>query len=104
MIVERRRSPEAGRATCRPICCASLAKPGAKVAEWFGQSPTMVPETVAVATHDSAYTGDKLRRELGWNPRSLDAGMQEMVDAIKAADAAKRADKRAERSRARAGR
>jgi dihydroflavonol-4-reductase len=82
----------------------SLAGPGGKVAEWFGQSPTMVPETVAVATHDSSYTGDKLRRELGWSPRALDVGMQEMVDAIKAADVAKRADRRAERARTRAGR
>jgi nucleoside-diphosphate-sugar epimerase len=86
------------RFTLRTARLRSIAGPLARLAAWFGQSPTMVPETIAVATHDSSYTGDKLRRELGWNPRSLDVGMQEMVDAIRDADAAKRAAKRAARA------
>ncbi len=61
----------------------ALGKPGGKVAGWLGQPPEMVAETVAVATHDSAYTGQKLRDELEWEPRSLEEGMQEMVDAVK---------------------
>jgi len=82
----------------------ALGGPGGKVAGWLGQSPTMVPETVAVATHDSAYLGDKLRRELGWSPRSLADGMQRMVDAIKADEDARRQAKRAERAARRAQR
>jgi nucleoside-diphosphate-sugar epimerase len=85
------------RFTLRTARVRSLAGPLARIATWFGQSPTMVPETIAVATHDSSYTGDKLRRELGWTPRSLEDGMQEMVDAIRDADAAKRAAKRSGR-------
>jgi nucleoside-diphosphate-sugar epimerase len=77
----------------------SLAGPGATVASWFGQSPAMVRETIAVATHDASYTGDKLRRELGWKPRSLEQGMQEMVDAIKAEAAAAKADRRSRPAR-----
>jgi nucleoside-diphosphate-sugar epimerase len=77
----------------------SLAGPGATVASWFGQSPDMVRETIAVATHDASYTGDKLRRQLGWSPRSLEQGMQEMVDAILAEAAATKADRRARRAR-----
>jgi dihydroflavonol-4-reductase len=82
----------------------ALGVPGNKVAGWLGQSDTMVAETVAVATHDCAYTGAKLRRELGWSPRPLDQGMAEMAAAIQADLAAERAVKRAERAAARAKR
>jgi len=82
----------------------ALGVPGTRVAGWLGQSPTMVAETVAVATHDSAYSGDKLRRELGWSPRPLDEGMAEMATAIKADLAVERAQKRAARAAARAER
>jgi len=82
----------------------ALGVPGTKVAGWLGQSPTMVSETVAVATHDSAYRGDKLRETLGWSPRPLDQGMAEMAAAIQADLAAERAVKRAERAAARAKR
>lgn len=61
----------------------ALGRPGGKVAEWLGQPPEMVRETVAVATHDSAYTGQKLRDTLEWEPRALEDGMQEMVSAVK---------------------
>jgi dihydroflavonol-4-reductase len=82
----------------------ALGVPGTRVAGWLGQSPTMVAETVAVATHDCAYRGDKLRRELGWSPRPLDEGMAEMAAAIQADLVAERAVKRAERAAARAKR
>lgn len=68
----------------------ALGRPGGKVAGWFGQSPDMVRETVAVATHDSAYTGHKMRTTLGWAPRRLEDGMQEMADALKADRATKK--------------
>ncbi len=80
----------------------ALGGPGATVAGWLGQSPTMVTETIAVATHDSAYTGAKLRAELGWEPRPLAVGMAEMATAIKADAAAARATKRSDRARSRA--
>ncbi|MCX7620355.1 MAG: NAD-dependent epimerase/dehydratase family protein [Acidimicrobiales bacterium] len=76
----------------------ALAIPGAKVAGWFGQPPDMVPETVAVATHDSAYSGAKLRRELGWSPRSLGQGMAEMTRQIKHAERQRRAARQRSRS------
>jgi len=62
----------------------AMGRPGATVAGWFGQPRAMVTETVAVATHDSAYSGQKLRDELGWEPRTLEVGMRDMVDAIRA--------------------
>lgn len=77
----------------------ALAVPGAKVAAWLGQPPEMVPETVAVATHDSAYSGEKLRRELGWSPRSVEQGMAEMTREIKRAEQERRRARRAERGR-----
>lgn len=81
----------------------ALGGPGGTVAGWFGVSPTMVPETVAVATHDSAYTGAKLRRELGWEPRPLREGMREMTRAYQREaereQGAKRAARAAERAR-----
>lgn len=79
----------------------ALAGPSGKVAGWIGRSPTMIPEIVAVATHDSAYRGDKLRRELGWTPRDLQTGMAEMAQQIQAEAAAARAARRAERATAR---
>ena len=69
----------------------SLAAPGAKVATWFGQSPTMVPETIAVATHDRRTRATSSAGSSAGQPRPLEVGMQEMVDAIKADDAARRA-------------
>ncbi len=82
----------------------ALGGPGATVAGWLGQSPTMVTETIAVATHDSAYSGEKLRRELDWDPRSLAVGMAEMATAIKAGAAAAKAAARSDRARSRAER
>lgn len=82
----------------------SLGGPGGKVMGWLGKSPTMVPETVAVATHDSAYSGEKLRTELGWRPRTLAEGMREMAAQIRADDRAARDQKRAARAAARAQR
>ncbi len=82
----------------------ALGGPGGKVAGWLGQSPTMVPETVAVAVHDSAYTADKLRGALGWSSRPLEAGMREMVAAYRRESAQRRDAKRAARAARRAQR
>jgi nucleoside-diphosphate-sugar epimerase len=83
-----------------------LGGPAGRASAWFGRSPTEVPETIAVATHDCAYTGDKLRTELGWEPRPLAEGMAEMARGLQAeraeAKAAKQVARRAARS-ARAG-
>jgi dihydroflavonol-4-reductase len=72
-----------------------LSGPGGVVAGWLGVSPTMVPEIVAVATHDSAYRGTKLREELGWAPRPLAQGMAEMAARIRTDEARARHDRRA---------
>lgn len=63
----------------------ALARPGAVVAGWFGQSPDMVRETMTVATQDNAFSGQKLRDQLAWQPRPLPDGMREMVTALTAA-------------------
>lgn len=81
-----------------------LGGPGGTVAGWLGASPTMVPETVAVATHDSAYSGAKLRETLGWSPRSLADGMTEMAQAIQADEAERRRAQRSARAASRAER
>jgi dihydroflavonol-4-reductase len=82
----------------------ALGGPSGTIAGWFGQSPEMVPETIAVATHDASYSGDKLRRELDWSPRDLDTGMAEMCRGIQAEAAANRSAKRAKRASSRAAR
>jgi dihydroflavonol-4-reductase len=81
-----------------------LGGPLGTVSSWFGRSPTEVPETIAVATHDCAYTGDKLRTELGWQPRSLAEGMAAMATGIQAEHARERAAKKAAKRAARAAR
>ena len=58
-----------------------LAGPGGRVASRLGAPPELVPELVAVATHDSAFTGRRLRTELQWSPRPLAQGMIEMAAA-----------------------
>ena len=81
-----------------------LGGPAGKVSAWFGRSPTEVPETIAVATHDCAYTGAKLRTELGWEPRSLADGMAEMARGLQAEQAEARAAKKAGKRAGRAAR
>ena len=78
-----------------------LGGPAGRASVWFGRTPTEVPETIAVATHDCAYTGAKLRTELGWDPRPLAEGMAEMARDLAAEEAvarwAKRRSKQASR-------
>ncbi len=45
----------------------------------------MIVDTVEIATRHQAFTGDKARRELGWEPRDLRQGMTEMCGAIRMA-------------------
>ncbi len=42
----------------------------------------MVHEYVATAVRNWAYSGDKARRELGWNPRPLDVGLRQVAASI----------------------
>lgn len=72
----------------------ALGPPSGKVMARLGRSPTMVSETIAVATHHSAYTGAKLRA-MGWDPRPLDVGMNQMASQIQAAARHKRRNRRA---------
>lgn len=58
-----------------------LAGPGGRLAARLGSPPDLVPELVAVATHDSAFSGGRLRAELQWSPRPLAQGMIEMAAA-----------------------
>jgi len=71
-----------------------LGRPAGTVSGWFGRSPTEVPETIAVATHDCAYRGDRLRAELGWAPRPLADGMAAMAEALREEQTEKRVAKR----------
>jgi len=71
----------------------ALGPPSDKVMARLGRSPTMVSETIAVATHHCAYTGAKLRA-MGWDPRPLDVGMNQMAAQIQTAAREKRRAKR----------
>ncbi len=67
-----------------------LSGPAGALSVLAGRSPTEVPETAAVATHDCAYLGNKLRAELGWEPRDLRLGMAEMAAGLQAEHAEQR--------------
>lgn len=60
-------------------------RPASSVARWVHANPQKLSEMIETATCHRSFSGDKLRRELGWNPRSLRDGMTEMADGIKAA-------------------
>ncbi len=76
-----------------------LGPPSGKVMGWMGRSPTMIPETIAVATHHAAFSGAKLRA-LGWDPRPLDVGMRQMAAQIQTASRERRRAKRSSSSAA----
>lgn len=59
------------------------SRPVAGVLRRTGGNPGMVTDTVAMATRHLAFSGDKARRELGWEPRDLRRGMTEMCGAIR---------------------
>jgi dihydroflavonol-4-reductase len=80
----------------------SLGAPSGKVMGWLGKSPTMIPETIAVATHHSAFSGAKLRA-LGWDPRPLDVGMKQMAAQIRTEARERRRAKRSAISAKRPG-
>jgi dihydroflavonol-4-reductase len=54
------------------------------LARWKPGHLDLVVETVAIATRHQAFSGRRLRDELGWQPRSLGEGMAEMAAAIRA--------------------
>ena len=55
--------------------------------EWLlhavGGPHDVLREYVATAVRNWAYSGDKARRELGWNPRPLDRGMEQLAESIR---------------------
>lgn len=71
-----------------------LGGPLGTMSGWFGRSPTEIPETIAVATHDCAYRGDRLRTELGWEPRPLAEGMAAMGRSLRQERTERRVAKR----------
>lgn len=75
--------------------------PAGAVARWVGADPERLRGTIEMATRHQAFRGDKARRELGWEPRSLEVGMAEMASAIRRADEERRAERRAARERER---
>jgi dihydroflavonol-4-reductase len=50
----------------------------------------MALETLGMATRHIAYSGAKARRDLGWEPRSLEQGMSELAVALQAEQAVRR--------------
>jgi nucleoside-diphosphate-sugar epimerase len=70
-----------------------LAGVARRVLPLLDRDPTAVDETVAMATRHLAYTGDRARKELGWNPRSLRQGMVELALAIRADESERRASR-----------
>lgn len=63
----------------------SVVVQGSRVAEWvvhaFGGPHHTIHEYVATATRSYAYSGAKARRELGWNPRPLSVGLDQLAAA-----------------------
>jgi dihydroflavonol-4-reductase len=55
----------------------------AAVTRRVGGNAELITETLAMATRHQAFSGERLRRELGWSPRSLRQGMAEMAAAIR---------------------
>lgn len=72
----------------------SASRPAAGVLRRLGSNPGIVTDTVAIATRHQAFSGDKARRQLGWNPRPLRQGMVEMCGAIRMENDRKRAARR----------
>ena len=61
---------------------ARLATYGEWLLHAIGGPHDMVREYVATAVSNWAYSGDKARAELGWNPRPLDRGLQQVAQSI----------------------
>jgi nucleoside-diphosphate-sugar epimerase len=78
--------------------------PASTLARWMGGNPEMLIETLTIATRHSSFSGDKLRRELAWTPRSLRDGMTEMAIGIQRDAERLGQERRAARERARAQR
>lgn len=76
------------------------SRPIAGVMRRVGANPGVVTDTVAIATRHQAFSGDKARSELGWQPRDLRQGMVEMCGAIRMDNDRKRAARRSDRRRA----
>lgn len=68
----------------------ACARPAAKVTGWLGGDPALVIDTVELATRHQAFSGDRARRELGWEPRGLAQGMAEVAAAVRAAHQGRR--------------
>ena len=66
------------------------SRPAATVAGWARVQPDVITDTVEIATRHQAFSGDKARRDLGWDPRGLRQGMTEMCGAIRMANDRKR--------------
>ncbi len=60
------------------------ARPAARLASLVGANPTLVVDTIEMAACHQAFSGDRARKELEWDPRSLETGMAEMATAIRA--------------------
>jgi hypothetical protein len=50
-----------------------------RVASRVGAGPRQVLEIGTIAARDLAFSGDRAREELSWDPRSLRDGMREYV-------------------------
>jgi dihydroflavonol-4-reductase len=70
------------------------SRPAAAVLRRTGGNSGIVTDTVAIATRHQAFSGDKARAELGWQPRPLRQGMVEMCGAIRMENDRKRADRK----------
>jgi farnesol dehydrogenase len=70
------------------------SRPVAAVLRRTGGNAGMITDTVAIATRHQAFTGEKARRELGWEPRDLRRGMTEMCGAIRMENERRRLSRR----------
>ena len=62
---------------------ARLAGYGEWLLHAVGGPHDMVREYVATAVRNWAYSGDRARAQLGWHPRPLDRGLEQVAESIK---------------------
>lgn len=59
-----------------------ILAPATKIMERVGINSTQAVEIADILSGNQAFSGDRMRNELGWAPRPLQQGMDEIADAL----------------------
>ncbi len=65
-----------------PAAVDKVLGSGATVLEKVGVNPGQIQEISTILSGNQSFSGDRMRDELGWAPRTLQQGMNEMADGI----------------------